>query len=77
MSLRAGIRTDVPRTDESGVDFIYIKVLSGGPVRIYKGVSPECWSFSDTYMVFNNHSSGKLSLKSGPDTEVELYLAWM
>jgi len=76
MSLKSGVRTDVPHTDRSGVDFIYLKVLSGGPVNIYKGVSPEYWKFSETYMVFDNLSSGKLSLKSESDTELELYLAW-
>lgn len=74
LSLSAGRKTDL-LTSAAEESLIYIKVKSGGPVQVYKDLSPEYWTFSNTWLMFEMSDISRIALKALVDTEVFVFIA--
>lgn len=74
MDLAAGVAEDVPTTTE-GVSLIYMKVLSGGPVQLYRNLSPEYWTFSDTWLMLEVTDVQRVAVKADVATTLMVYVA--
>ena len=74
ITLEAGVKADV-LDHVNELDLVYVRVNKGGPVQIYKDLSPEYWTFSDTWLAFELDSVSRIALKATVETEVYIHTA--
>lgn len=70
-SVRQTVKTNI-----STIEFIYAKITgSDTTVSIYQNLSPECWQFDNTFMMYGVEDCTSLSFVSDIDTTLYLYIA--
>ena len=75
LDLTSGVKTEL-QTMLSAIEFLYVS-RSGdeAAIEVYKGLSPESYSFDDTILIIGWNSVTSVSLKADSDTTVYVYLA--
>jgi len=74
LTLSPNVRTTLPFTFNN-VELLYVRCVLGGPVYVYRNLSPEHWTVKDTFFVLGLSDCYKISVKSDVATTLTIYAA--
>jgi len=74
LTLPANIKTLVPLSF-TDVKLLYIRCDTGGPVQVYRNLSPEYWTFADTFFVIELSDCYRVCVKASVATTLTIYAA--